>query len=120
MKSPALKILSILECSALIVPSAFAAVGGMPIEGAPSSNDASADDIKKPLDAIRSAASRKGVSTVDSKTNSLIVTDTQEGLKEVEDLIPVLDRKPSQVDIETKIVEVSLDNSVQTGISWNY
>lgn len=83
-------------------------------------NYASADDVKKPLDAIRSAANRKGVSTVDSKTNSLIVTDTQEGLKEVEDLIPILDRKPSQVDIETKIVEVTLDNSTQTGISWNF
>jgi len=83
-------------------------------------NYASAEDIKKPLDAIRSAAGRKGVSTVDSKTNSLIVTDTQEGLKEVEDLIPVLDRKPQQVDIESKIVEVKLDNQTQTGISWAY
>ena len=62
----------------------------------------------------------KGCPTVDSKTNSLIVTDTQEGLKEVEDLIPVLDRKPAQVDIETKIVEVTLNNSLNTGISWNY
>jgi len=83
-------------------------------------NYASADDIKKPLDAIRSAANRKGVSTVDSKTNSLIVTDTQEGLKEVEDLIPVLDRKPAQVDIESKIVEVSLNKDLKTGITWNY
>ena len=83
-------------------------------------NYASAEDIKKPLDAIRTAAGRKGVSTVDSKTNSLIVTDTQEGLKEVEDLIPVLDKKPAQIDIETKIVEVTLGNDVTTGISWSY
>jgi type IV pilus assembly protein PilQ len=83
-------------------------------------NYALAEDMKKPLDAIRTAASRKGVSTVDTKTNSLIVTDTQEGLKEVEDLIPVLDKKPAQVDIETKIVEVNLDNKLDTGISWNY
>src|SRR5262249_36576004 len=39
---------------------------------------------------------------------------------EVEDLIPVLDKKPQQVDIESKIVEVSLDNQTQTGISWQY
>jgi type IV pilus assembly protein PilQ len=83
-------------------------------------NYALADDIKKPVDAIRAAAGRKGVSTVDSKTNSLIVTDTQEGLKEVEDLIPILDKKPQQVDIEAKIVEVQLDNNTQTGISWQY
>ncbi len=83
-------------------------------------NYALADDIKKPVDAIRSAAGRKGVSTVDAKTNALIITDTVEGLKEVEDLIPVLDKKPQQVDIESKIVEVSLDNNTQTGISWEY
>jgi type IV pilus assembly protein PilQ len=83
-------------------------------------NYASADDIKRPVDAIRSAAGRKGVSTVDSKTNSLIITDTQEGLKEVEDLIPILDKKPQQVDIESKVIEVTLDNETQTGISWQY
>jgi type IV pilus assembly protein PilQ len=83
-------------------------------------NYANAEDVKRPIDAIRGAAGRKGVSSVDSKTNSLIITDTQEGLKEVEDLIPVLDKKPQQVDIESKIVEVSLDNQTDTGISWQY
>src|SRR5579872_4133790 len=35
-------------------------------------NYADAGDVKKPVDAIRSAANRKGVSSVDTKTNSLI------------------------------------------------
>jgi type IV pilus assembly protein PilQ len=83
-------------------------------------NYAGADDVKKPVDAIRGAAGRKGVTSVDTKTNSLIVTDTQEGLKEVEDLIPALDKKPSQVDIEAKIVEVSLDDRTSMGISWAF
>jgi len=83
-------------------------------------NYADAAEVKKPIDAIRSAAGRKGVSTVDTKTNALIITDTVEGLKEVEELIPVLDKKPQQVDIEGKIVEVSLNNESQTGISWQY
>jgi type IV pilus assembly protein PilQ len=83
-------------------------------------NYADAADVKKPVDAIRSSAARKGVSTVDTKTNSLIITDTVEGLKEVEELIPVLDKKPQQVDIESKIVEVSLSNNTQSGISWAY
>jgi type IV pilus assembly protein PilQ len=83
-------------------------------------NYADAGDVKKPVDAIRGAANRKGVTTVDSKTNSLIVTDTQEGLKEVEDLIPVLDKKPAQVDIEAKIIEVKLDNTTGMGISWAF
>ncbi|OGR91636.1 MAG: hypothetical protein A2992_02160 [Elusimicrobia bacterium RIFCSPLOWO2_01_FULL_59_12] len=79
-----------------------------------------ASEIKPPLDAIRSAAGRKGVSTVDSKNNALIITDTIQGLKEVEDLIPALDRKPQQVDIEAKIVEVQLDNSTKMGVSWAF
>jgi type IV pilus assembly protein PilQ len=83
-------------------------------------NYALADDVKKPVDAIRTASGRKGVTTVDAKTNSIVITDTIEGLKEVEDLIPVLDKKPQQVDIESKIVEVSLDNQTQTGISWAF
>ncbi len=83
-------------------------------------NYAAAEDVKRPIDAIRTSASRKGVSTVDTKTNALIITDTIEGLKEVEDLIPVLDKKPQQVDIESKIIEVVLDNSSEVGISWAY
>jgi type IV pilus assembly protein PilQ len=79
-----------------------------------------AQDVKAPLDAIRSAASRKGVSTVDTKNNALIITDTVEGLKEVEELIPTLDRKPQQVDIEAKIVEVTLDEDTKLGITWAF
>jgi type IV pilus assembly protein PilQ len=79
-----------------------------------------ATDVKTPLDAIRSAAGRKGVSTVDVKNNALIITDTIQGLKEVEDLIPSLDRKPQQVDIEAKVVEVTLDNDTKLGVSWAF
>lgn len=79
-----------------------------------------AQDVKAPLDAIRSAAGRRGVSSVDAKNNALIITDTLEGLKEVEDLIPTIDRKPQQVDIEAKMVEVSLDNDTKLGVSWAF
>jgi type IV pilus assembly protein PilQ len=81
---------------------------------------ANAGDVKTPLDAIRSAAGRKGVSSVDSKNNALIITDTIQGLKEVEELIPTLDRKPQQVDIEAKVVEVTLDNDTKLGVSWAF
>jgi type IV pilus assembly protein PilQ len=83
-------------------------------------NYAAAADVKTQLDAIRNAAGRKGVSTVDSKTNSIILTDTQEGLKEAEYLIPSLDRKPQEVDIEAKIVEVTLNDQTTMGITWGY
>ncbi len=79
-----------------------------------------ASEIKTPLDAIRAAAGRKGVSSVDAKNNAIIITDTVQGLKEAEDLIPALDRKPQQVDIEAKVVEVLLDNSTKMGVSWAF
>ncbi len=79
-----------------------------------------ASEVKGPLDAIRSAAGRRGVSSIDSKNNALIITDTMQGLKEIEDLIPTLDRKPQQVDIEAKVVEVSLDNDTKLGVSWAF
>lgn len=83
-------------------------------------NYADASTVKTPIDAIRSAAGRKGISNIDIKSNSIVITDTQEGLKEVEQLIPTLDRKPQQVDIEAKIVEVSLDNNTILGVSWAF
>jgi type IV pilus assembly protein PilQ len=79
-----------------------------------------AQEIKAPLDAIRAAAGRKGVSSIDLKNNALIITDTIQGLHEIEDLIPTMDRKPQQVNIEAKIVEVQLDNSTTLGVSWAF
>lgn len=83
-------------------------------------NYANANDVKTPIDAIRGAAGRKGVTSVDLKSNSLVITDTREGLQQVETLLPVLDRKPQQVDIEAKIVEVTLDNETDMGVSWAF
>ncbi len=83
-------------------------------------NYLNASDVKGTIDAIRSTAGRKGVTNVDSKSNSIIVTDTREGLVQIENLLPAMDRKPQQVDIEAKIVEVTLDDDTKLGISWDY
>lgn len=83
-------------------------------------NYANATEVKSPLDAVRSAAGRRGISTVDSKSNALVITDTPEGLQQAEDLIRELDKKPQQVDIEAKIVEVQLNDRSDMGISWSY
>jgi type IV pilus assembly protein PilQ len=83
-------------------------------------NYAKAEEIKQNLDSIRSAEGRKGSISVDARTNSLIVTDTPEGLSSVERIIAELDKKPSQVIIEAKIVEVVLSKSLDLGIQWQY
>jgi len=52
--------------------------------------------LKKPLDSIRFSCWPKGAYRLWTRRQiAVIITDTIEGLKEAEDLIPVLDRKTS-------------------------
>jgi type IV pilus assembly protein PilQ len=81
-------------------------------------NYAKADEVKSNLDQIRNAEGRRGNISVDARTNSLIVTDTPEGLTTMEAIISELDKIPQQVIIETKIVEVTLTNDLDLGIDW--
>ncbi|MCX5781600.1 MAG: type IV pilus secretin PilQ [Elusimicrobia bacterium] len=83
-------------------------------------NYAKADEIKTNLDMIRQSEGRRGGISVDDRTNSLIVTDTPEGLQSAERIISELDRKPEQVIIEAKIVEITLNKSIDLGVQWQY
>lgn len=83
-------------------------------------NYAKAEDVKTQLDAIRSAEGRKGIISVDARTNTLIITDTPEGLDSAGRLIEDLDKKPYQVLIEAKLVEVNLTKDLDLGINWSY
>ncbi|MHB9155782.1 MAG: type IV pilus secretin PilQ [Endomicrobiales bacterium] len=83
-------------------------------------NYAKGEEVKSNLDSIRSAEGRRGNISVDARTNSLIITDTPEGLSSVERIISDLDRKPAQVIIEARIVEVVLTDDLDLGISWQY
>jgi type IV pilus assembly protein PilQ len=83
-------------------------------------NYATADDVKANLDAIRQAEGRRGNISVDARTNSLIVTDTPEGLSSLESILSELDKKPQQVIIEAKIVEINVTNTLDLGIQWQY
>lgn len=83
-------------------------------------NYAKAEEIKTQLDAIRTAEGRKGTISVDTRTNSLIVTDIREGLEAAEKLIKELDKKPQQVMIEAKVIEVSLGKEFELGVEWSY
>ncbi|MCB4790763.1 MAG: type IV pilus secretin PilQ [Elusimicrobia bacterium] len=83
-------------------------------------NYAKAEDVKANLDSVRSAEGRRGNVSVDARTNSLVVTDTPDGLVSVERLMSQLDKKPQQVLIEAKIVEITLTDSYDMGIQWQY
>lgn len=79
-----------------------------------------ATEMKTQVDAVASAEGRTSKSTPDENNNALIVTDTALGLDTTARLIRSLDRAPKQVMIEVKLVEVSLDNSFDLGVNWNF
>lgn len=83
-------------------------------------NYAKAEEVKSNLDAIRLAEGRRGNISVDARTNSLIVTDTPEGLQTLQKIIEELDKRPQQVLIEAKIVEIDVTNTLDLGIQWQY
>jgi len=59
-----------------------------------------------------------GTVEVDTRTNSIIITDLPHVLGPVETLINAFDRKTRQVFIEAKIVEATLSDTFQWGIDW--
>lgn len=83
-------------------------------------NYVKAVDLVTALNQIRTAEGRGGTAIADIKTNSLITTESIDGLIATERLISQLDVRPRQVLIECKLVEVSLNNSFNYGIQWDY
>lgn len=65
--------------------------------------------------------SRRGGGRViaDQRTNSLIVTETEENMAKVEKLIQALDTQPQQVLIEGKVVEAKESYTRGMGVSWS-
>jgi type IV pilus assembly protein PilQ len=69
-------------------------------------------------DKQNSLLSEKGKVTVDTRTNTLWIQDTEANLARVKDLIQQFDVPVDQVLIEARIVEVSKDFSQDLGIHW--
>ncbi|WP_353512645.1 secretin N-terminal domain-containing protein [Thermus sp. LT1-2-5] len=64
-------------------------------------------------------ARRPATVVADERTNTLIVTGTQEDLALVEGLIPRLDQAVPQVNLRVRIQEVQSNLSRSLGIQWN-
>ncbi len=82
-------------------------------------NYAKASDVKTTIDQVRTAEGRTGSSSVDAKTNSIIVTESLEGLAATQNLIAQLDQRPRQVLIEAKLIEVNENSGFNYGIQWD-
>lgn len=83
-------------------------------------NYVDAKKVVAALTAVRSAEKRTGVINVDEYTNSLIITDSLDGIAAAERLLAELDVRPKQVMIEVKLVEVQLNKDFDVGIEWDY
>ena len=62
--------------------------------------------------------SERGMSVVDERTNTLIITDLAARHQTAENLIRGLDRPEPQVEIEARIVQTSRDFARSIGIQW--
>ena len=61
-----------------------------------------------------------GVIKTDSRTNKLIVTDYAPKLKRIKEIVAKLDERTKEVQIDAKIIQISLDDKTSLGVDWEY
>ena len=65
-----------------------------------------------------SVLSERGQAQIDQRTNTVIVTDLEDRLIAVDELLDMLDRAEPQVEIEARIVQAGKDFARSIGVSW--
>ncbi|WP_299597504.1 type IV pilus secretin PilQ [uncultured Microbulbifer sp.] len=68
----------------------------------------------------RSMLSSRGSAIVDERTNTIILTDTEEKIAQFRDLINAIDIPIRQVMIEARIVTANADFEKNLGVRWSY
>jgi MSHA type pilus biogenesis protein MshL len=61
-----------------------------------------------------------GSVTVDERTNKIVIVDYPEKIEQITKMIEAFDSQTRQVLIDSKIVEITLDDKTQLGIDWDY
>lgn len=75
--------------------------------------------IKGVKETVKKLLTPKGDLSVDTRTNSLVVTDIPSRFELIEKSIKDLDSQLPQVLIEAKIVELGTDDLTQLGVKWS-
>ncbi len=57
---------------------------------------------------------------VDNRTNALVITERPSHMNNIQEIIERLDRPTQQVSIETKFVELNLNDAGNLGVTWNF
>lgn len=78
-------------------------------------NYATADNMK---DRVKEVLTERGIVTVDTRTNTLIVRDIESNIGRVQSLVSNLDLQTPQVLIEGRIVEARTQLAKEVGIQW--
>ncbi|WP_226704649.1 type IV pilus secretin PilQ [Microbulbifer elongatus] len=68
----------------------------------------------------RSILSARGSAIVDERTNTIILTDTEDKIAQFRDLISAIDIPIRQVMIEARIVTANTDFEKSLGVRWSY
>jgi type IV pilus assembly protein PilQ len=75
-------------------------------------------DGGKDSNATQGILSARGSAIVDKRTNSIIITETEEKIQKFRDLIKRIDIPVRQVSIEARIVKANTDFSHELGVRW--
>ena len=70
------------------------------------------------LETFKEQLSTRGLMNVDSRTNTLVITDVPESIEKIDQLIANLDKPEPQVEIEARIVEVTTNFARQIGFEF--
>ncbi len=75
-----------------------------------------AEDIQPEVEKVLTP--NMGGVRLDKRTNTLVVTDLAPRMNDVQRVIRAFDRKTREVNIESKIVQVRLNDQFQMGVNW--
>jgi len=67
---------------------------------------------------VKSALSQRGQIQVDSRTNTIIITDLPDRLQTVSALLGALDRPEPQVEVEARVVQTTREFAKSLGVQW--
>jgi len=79
---------------------------------------AKANDLQALL--VKSALSSRGQIQVDTRTNTLIISDLADRLQTATALIGVLDRPEPQVEVEARVVQTTREFAKAIGVQWGF
>lgn len=80
---------------------------------------ANASDLHRSLLAEHSLLTPRGSATVDSRTNSLLLRDTAQALRDTTRWLAALDRPLEQVELSAHIITINEEHLRELGVNWN-